>query len=92
MRESKAYRCACAEPKETKSRQELFNKVQASYKFKEYDLHSYVKILCQGTWLREHIDSATAQKLGSWAFSAVKYYSVGKHGRPRFQSKTRFLV
>jgi len=90
MRDSTLYQQALAMQKKTKERQAHFQEAEKFSQFREYDLHTYVKILCKDTWLSEHIDSATAQKLASRAFKAVKGYAVGKRGRPRFRSKHRF--
>jgi len=100
MRDSKIYKAARKLPKEVKSLigkhkpnsaiRALFNEAAELYKFREYDLHSYVKHLRSETWLSEHIDSATAQKLATRAFNAVKEYSVGARGKPRFRSINRF--
>jgi len=100
MRDSKIYLAALKLPKQVKSligtnkpnsaRQALFQEAAVLYKFKEYDLHSFVKNLRSDTWLSEHIDSATAQKLATRAFNAVKEYSLGTRGKPRFRSSNRF--
>jgi len=101
MRGSKAYQKALKMPKQVKSatgelvankeRQLLYKEAASFYQFrKDYDLHAYVKWLCKGTWLGEHIDSHVAQKLATRAFNAVKDYGVGTRGKPRFRPKNRF--
>jgi len=85
MRESTIYAQALKTPKQTKHRIELFNQASKQYKFREYDLHSYVKILCKRTWLSKHIDSSTAQAIATRAFKAALKYALGKGGRPRFK-------
>lgn len=90
MRQSKPYSRALASPKNTPNRNTLFKQATEIYRFREYDLHGYVKILCKNTWLSQHVDSATAQAIASRAFAAVKQYSLGKKGKPRFKGKNGF--
>tara|TARA_B110000879_G_C11153784_1_gene505881 strand:+ start:832 stop:2385 length:1554 start_codon:yes stop_codon:yes gene_type:complete len=100
MRESKLYQKACKMPKKIKNnknkdiknkdKNEYFNEARKKYKFREYDLHSYVTYLRKEEYLSKHIDSSTGQKLATRAFNAVFQYAIGKRGRPRFRVASRF--
>jgi transposase len=92
-RESKAYQKARRLPKKSKAdqkaRQEAFKKINESSGFREYDLHSWAKQFTE-TWLNQHLDSLTVQKLASRAFKAVQDCGFGKKGKPRFKGKNQF--
>lgn len=100
MRESKIYQRAIAMPYRIKNangkgivnqdRRNLFRLAQEVHQFREYDLHGYVKQLRLGTWLGDHIDAATAQKLATRAFNSVQQYALRKRGKPRFRVANRF--
>ncbi|NBX84742.1 MAG: transposase [Gammaproteobacteria bacterium] len=88
MRESKQYQAASK--LSNKERSQGFKAVRKQYAFSEYDLHAFVKTLRKDSFLEQHIDSSTAQKLASRAFNSVVQYAVGKRGKPRFKSVHRF--
>jgi putative transposase len=100
MRESKDWQRPCKMPKDiknakgcniaNKARQELFKSAREKYEFSEYDIHKYTTYLRQSKNLSDHVDSATTQKLGSRAFDALMKYVIGKRGKPRFKSHSRF--
>ncbi len=90
MRESTLYAQALKNPKQTQARTELFNQAAKEYQFREYDFHRYVKMLCKGTWLAQHIDASTAQAIATRAFKTALKYALGKSGRPRFKNKNNF--
>lgn len=100
VRDAKDYQRALSLPKQikgksgqlllNKNRAALFKQVQSFYGFREYDIHEFVKKLCKNTWLSEHIDSSSAQKLGTRAYEVVRQYALNKRGRPRFRSRNRF--
>lgn len=88
MRESKPYQAASK--LKDKARNQAFKAARKHYRFSEYDLHEYVKFLRKDTFLAEHIDSSSAQKLATRAFNSVLQYALGKRGRPRYKSFHRF--
>lgn len=93
VRQSKAYRRAgrmpkTVEGKANKDRAKAFADANAVYGLREYDLHSYAKKFSH-SWLGEHLDSNTVQKLATRAFKTVQQYAFGKRGRPRFRGKNR---
>lgn len=88
MRESKLYQAASK--LSNQERHQGFKAARKQYRFSEYDLHAFVKTLRKNSFLEQHIDSSTAQKLASRAFASVLQYAVGKRGRPRFKSIHRF--
>ena len=83
LRQSKAYQVARRLPK-GKPRSEAFRKANSAVGFREYDLHAYARQF-NHSWLGEHLDINTIQKLATRAFQAVQQYAFGKRGRPRFK-------
>jgi putative transposase len=99
VRQSKEYTRALKLPKKVKGstgklilnkeRSELFKASNIKYRFREYDLHAFVKYQ-KTLWITDHVDSHTAQKLATRAFKAVQEYAIGKRGKPRFRGANRF--
>lgn len=61
-----------------------FRDAERLYGFTEYDLHEYVKII-RNTQFKNLIDSLSAQKTATRAFSAVKEYHYAKKGQTQIQ-------
>ena len=83
--QSKAFRRARRLNK-GKQRTQAFRQLNQDHGFLEYSLHSFATTL-RRSWLGQHIDSNTAQKLASRAFSATQEYAFKKRGKPRFKGK-----
>src|SRR5260221_9017149 len=64
----------------------LFARARQQHAFSNYALHAYVQALGQ-SWLGEHLDSLTLQKLASRAYGAANRLLVGKAHRVRFKGK-----
>ena len=99
MKQSKAYQTALTLPKQTKkkgkliankSRQQLFKQAKKVFQFSEYAIHAYLTKIYSKTWLVQHLDSLTAQKVATRAFKAAEAYAYGKKGKPRFKGKNQF--
>jgi putative transposase len=86
MRRSSKWLTAVTK-KKSKLRTKMFKTARDQAKYTEYHLHSYVGILRNSCWIGDHIDSLTAQKIATRAFSAVSDYEFGKHGKPRFKRR-----
>ena len=88
MLRSKMYRSALAMPhktkEETKARSDAFKEAREKYGFTEYSMHDYVGEI-RDSWIGEHIDSLTAQKVATRAFNAVNKTVVGDAKRVRFK-------
>ncbi len=89
MRESAGYQTARQLPKKTKERTAAFAVARAQFGFREYDLHAYAAQFSQ-SWLGEHLDANTVQKLATRAYLAAHRYAVGQSGKPRFKGKGWF--
>ena len=92
-RQSKLYQRARRIPrtiggKPNKDRAKAFADANAAYHFREYDLHAYA-VQFSHSWLGEHLDSNTVQKMATRAFKTAQQYALGKFGRPRFRGKNR---
>ena len=99
MKQSKAYQAACKLPKKAKNkkgqwvanpeRTKAFKEARAAYGFGEYDLHAYAGQVKQ-SWIGDHLDINTVQKIATRAFNAVFQYAISKRGKPRFKGKNQF--
>ena len=80
LRESQKYRDALNMPKAasgtqtSKDRTAAFREANKGCGFGENDLHAHAKQFGH-SWLGEHLDSLTIQKLATRAFNAVQQYS-----------------
>jgi transposase len=72
-----------------KKRTAAFRAADEQAGFREYDLHAY-SVQFSHSWLGEHLDSNTVQKIASRAWIAVQQYALGKKGKPRFKGKGQF--
>jgi hypothetical protein len=70
--------------KERAARSKIFATARKEYSFSEYAMHDYVKVI-RDSWLGEHIDSFTAQKLATRAFNAVNRTLIGEAERVYFK-------
>lgn len=83
MRQSKAWNAA-RKMKKGKERTKVFREIDATFGFREYDLHSYATQFT-GTWLNDYLDSQTVRKLAKRAIETTQQYAFGQRGRPRFK-------
>src|SRR5258707_3143090 len=86
VRESKVFQRARTLPRADPARKTLFAQARQQHAFSNYALHAYVQALGQ-SWLGEHLDSLTLQKLASRAYGAANRLLVGKAHRVRFKGK-----
>jgi hypothetical protein len=78
-------------PKTQKSeRHALFSQLRQEYGFSEYALHAYVS-KARTSWIADHIDSNTAQKLATRAYQAANRVCLGQAKNVRFKSCGRGL-
>jgi len=66
-----------------------FKELNAKFGFSEYSIIIYATTI-RNSWINNHIDSNTAQKLASRAFKAVQKVAFGQAKRVRFKSKNQF--
>lgn len=89
VRQSKLYQKARAIKKKCKERTDLFNKARFSqYDFSDYGLQKYATRI-QHSWIGDHIDSATAQKIGTRAYNAAQRLALGTARKVRFKGKNQ---
>lgn len=89
MRESKQYQ-AVRKMRSGKRRTAEFADARTRFGFREYDLHAYAKQFSH-SWLGDHLDSNTVQKLASRAFATTMRYAIGRGGKPRFKGKHQLV-
>jgi hypothetical protein len=93
LRQSKGWNKARSLPKtpeNTKTRRDLFKESQKKYEFSEYSLHVFAADIRSSCWIKNHIDSSSAQKVATKAFNSAKEHLVGKRGKPRFKAYNRY--
>jgi putative transposase len=86
VRESTAYQRARTLPRDDPARKALFAQARSQHAFSEYALHAYAQ-QCGQSWLGDHLDSLTLQKLASRAYGAANRLLVGKTRRVRFKGR-----
>jgi putative transposase len=86
VRESSAYQRARMLPRDDPARKALFAHARSQHAFSEYALHAYAQQFGQ-SWLGEHRDSLTLQKLASRAYGAANRLLLGRAKRVRFKGK-----
>jgi transposase len=93
LRQSKEFQRVRKMPKTingkpNKERTSAFKALNARFGFSEYDLHIYATTI-RNSWISNHIDSTTAQKIATRAFSAVQRLAFGQAKRVRFKGKNQ---
>src|SRR5215472_3237015 len=86
VRQSKAFQRARTLQPDDPTRRTLFAQARAASACSEYGLHAYADQLRQ-SWLGEHIDSNTSQKLATRAYQAANRLLLGKARRVRFKGR-----
>ncbi|MBD0343700.1 MAG: transposase [Coleofasciculus sp. Co-bin14] len=88
IRQSKDFNKARSLKSSNPERKVLFKRARERYEFSEYALHSYSTFIRQ-SWIGEHIDSNTAQKLATRAYKAVEKVLFGQSKKVRFKGKNQ---
>ncbi len=88
VRQSKLFQRARALPPDDPERKRLFAQARERFHFREYDLHIYAGKIRQ-SWIGEHLDSLTSQKLASRAYQAANRLVLGQAKRVRFKGKNQ---
>ncbi len=88
IRQSKRFQRAHALPKDDPTRTTRFSEARAAYQFNEYALHAYAGKL-RHSWLGQHLDSLTVQKLASRAYKAANKLLLGQARRIRFKGRNQ---
>jgi hypothetical protein len=86
VRQSKAFQRARTLPRDDPTRKTLFAQARAQHAFSTYALHAYVQAMGH-TWLGDHLDSLTLQKLASRAYGAANRLLLGTARRVRFKGR-----
>ena len=88
IRQSKDFNQARSLKVSNPQRKVLFKRTRDCYGFSEYALHSYSTTI-KHSWLGDHIDSNTVQKLATRAYKAVEKVLFGKSKKVRFKGKNQ---
>jgi transposase len=88
IRQSKDFNQARSLKSNNPERKVLFKRARERYDFSEYALHSYSTKIRQ-SWIGEHIDSNTAQKLATRAYKATEKVLFGQARKVRFKGKNQ---
>jgi len=94
LRQSKGFQKARKMPqivknKRNKERTEAFKELNSKFDFSEYSIMNYSTKI-RRSWINNHIDASTAQKLASRTFKAVQRIAFGQAKRVRFKGKNQF--
>lgn len=93
IKQSKTYQQACKLPRlidgePNKERNAAFRKAWNAYDFSDYSLQSVATVI-RNSWIGQHIDADTAQKLGTRAFQSARNILIGRAKRVRFKGKNQ---
>ena len=88
VKQSKLYQNAKKIKGNKKERSAAFALANKTYNYSEYDLHAFATIT-RRSWIGEHIDSNTAQKLATRAFNASQKVAFGLAKKVRFKGKNQ---
>lgn len=88
VQQSKPYRIALSLPKGDPTRSTLFTEARAKYEFKDSALQRYAVVL-RRSWIGEHLDVHTTQRLATRAFRAAGKMLYGKARKVRFKGKNQ---
>ncbi len=88
IRQSKDFNRARSLKPSNPERKVLFKRARERYDFSEYALHAYSTKL-RHSWIGEHLDSNTTQKLATRAYKAVEKVLFGKAKKVRFKGKNQ---
>jgi putative transposase len=88
IRQSKRFQQAYSLPKDDPTRALRFSEARAAYQFNDYALHAYAGTL-RHSWLGQHLDSLTVQKIASRAYQTANKVLVGQAKRVRFKGKNQ---
>src|SRR5258707_5789816 len=86
VREAKAFQRARTFARDDPTRKTLFAQARAQHAFSDYALHAYVQPMGH-TWLGDHLDSLTLQKLASRGYGAANRLLLGTARRVRFKGR-----
>lgn len=88
VRQSKPYRMARSLPAGHLRRKALFAEARGRYGFKDSALQHYAVVM-RRSWVGEHLDVHTTQKLATRAFRAAERVLYGKAKRVRFKGRNQ---
>ena len=88
VKQSKVYQQAKEIRKDDPSRKKLFKQAKEAYKYSEYALHSYATCISH-SWIGDHLDANTAQKLATRAYLASEKVLLGRAKKVRFKGKNQ---
>ncbi len=88
VRQSKDFNKARSLKPSNPERKVLFKKARERYEFSDYAIQSYSTKI-RHSWISEHIDANTGQKLATRAFNAAQKILFGQGKRVRFKGKNQ---
>jgi putative transposase len=88
IQQAKVYQQARKLPKDDPQRAALFAQARTQYHFHAYALHAYAGTLRQ-SWLQQHLDANTVQKLATRAYHAANRLLLGQAKRVRFKGPSQ---
>ncbi len=89
IRQSKDFNKARSLKASNPERKVLFKRARERYDFSDYAIQAYGTRI-RHSWIADHIDAHTGQKIATRAFNAAEKVLVGKAKKVRFKSKNQF--
>jgi transposase len=89
IRQSKDFNKARSLKPANPERKVLFKRARERYEFSDYAIQSYGTGI-RHSWIAEHIDAHTGQKIATRAFNAAEKVLFGKAKKVRFKGKNQF--
>lgn len=88
IKQSQDYNTARTLKKNNPQRQILFKRARERWGFSDYEVQAYATRI-RRSWIGEHIDAHTAQRLATRAYTAAEKVMYGTAKRVRFKSKNQ---
>jgi transposase len=89
IRQSKDFSLARSLKPSNPKRKVLFKRARERYEFSDYAIQAYGTRI-RHSWIADHIDAHTGQKIATRAFNAAEKVLFGKTKRVRFKGKNQF--
>jgi len=89
MKESRQWKKALKMAR-SKERTKIFQELRRKYKFSDYDFQKFAIQVKNDCFIKDHLDTHTAQKIATRCFRAVDEHLRNNRGKPRFKKLGSF--
>ncbi len=88
IRQSKDFTLACSLKRSNPERKVLFKRTRERHEFSDYAIQAFGTRI-RHSWIGDHIDAHTGQKIATRAFNAAEKVLFGKAKKVRFKGKSQ---